>query len=230
MNVLAFDTCFDACSVAAGRGLRSLSPSIVSLFEPMQSGQAERLMPMIEEALSATGMSIAGLDLIAVTGGPGTFTGTRITTATARALSLFVKTPLVPVSTLKLMAMDPEASAVGAGVLAIATDARRGEVYFEAFDSHSLASLAPAQALSVADASARLQGHAAVIAGSGAISVAAAANEMGITAKAVAPRLLPDALAMLFVSMELPRVNAVQALYLRPADAKPQIDAALART
>ena len=87
MNVLAFDTCFDACSVAAGRGLRSLAPSIVALYEPMSSGQAERLVPMIEEALAATGMTAGDLDRIAVTCGPGTFTGTRIAVSAARAYS-----------------------------------------------------------------------------------------------------------------------------------------------
>lgn len=230
MNVLAFDTCFDACSVAAGRGMRSLSPSIAAYFEPMQSGQAERLMPMIEEALDATGMRVRDLDLIAITGGPGTFTGTRITTATARALSLFGKTPVVAISTLKLMAMNAAADPAGAHVLAVATDARRDEVYIEAFDPHTLSSHAPPQLLGVREAASRLGSGAAVVAGSGAEAVAAAARDLETNARAVAAGLLPDALDMLFPAMEMPRVNAVQPLYLRPPDAKPQNHAALART
>lgn len=230
MNVIAFDTCFDACSVAAARGLRSLSPSIVTLFEPMQSGQAERLVPMIEEALHSTGMRVEDLDYIAVTEGPGTFTGTRITTSAARGLALFKDTPIVAISSLKLMAMSPLALATGADVLAIATDARRGEVYFEVFNPHTLASLAPPKALSIDEAAVRLAGKRACVAGSGGESVARAAAEQGHHAKAVAPGLLPDAFEMLFLSMEMPSVNAVHALYLRPPDAKPQIDAALART
>lgn len=230
MNVLAFDTCFDACSVAAGRALRSLSPSIVSLCEMMQSGQAERLMPMIEEALDATRMRVADLDLIAVTKGPGTFTGTRITAATARALSLFAKTPIVAVSTLKLMAMSSDANAMGCEVLAIATDARRNEVYFEAFDPCTLASLAPPQVLSISEAASRLGSGPAAIAGSGCASVARAALQLGIRATAIAPGLLPDAIDMLFAAMEMPQVNVVHPLYLRPPDAKPQVNAVLART
>lgn len=230
MNVLAFDTAFDACSVAAGRGLRGLAPSIVALFEPMQSGQAERLVPMIEEALSATSMSAADLDLIAVTAGPGTFTGTRITTAAARALALVAHTPLVAISSLRLMAMSASANAMGAARLAIATDARRGEVYFQVFDAHTLCALAPPEALTVEAAAARLNPGGAVVAGSGAQIVASAAQVLGISAPALAPDLLPDALDMLFTAMEMPRLNTVQALYLRPPDAKPQIDAGLART
>lgn len=230
MNILAFDTCFDVCSVAAGRKLRSLSPLIATLFEPMQSGQAERLLPMIEEVLSLTGMNVGDLDLIAVTEGPGTFTGTRITTAAARALALFGKTPIVAMSTLKLMAMNYEANATGAAQLAIATDARRGEVYFEAFDPQTLASLSPPRALTIEDAAQLLPAGPTVLAGSGAASLAGMATSMGKTAIAVAPRLLPDALDMLFTSMEMPRVNAVHAVYLRPPDAKPQTNAALVGT
>ena len=66
MNILSFDTCFDACSVAAGRGLRSLTPSISFAYEPMQKGHAERLMPMIEAVMAEVGLEFTALDRIAV--------------------------------------------------------------------------------------------------------------------------------------------------------------------
>jgi tRNA threonylcarbamoyladenosine biosynthesis protein TsaB len=229
MNILAFDTAFDACSVAAGRGLRSLSPSIAALTEPMATGHAERLLPMIEEILAETGMDIGDLDRIAVTRGPGTFTGTRITIAAARALALYASTPIVSVTSLQLMAMNMAANATGADEVAIATDARRGEVYFERFDPHSLVSRAPAEVLTVAEAAMRLAPSSSVVAGSGAEAIVIAAHATGKNARAVAPNLLPDALDMLFVAMELPYFNTVQPLYLRPPDAKPQIAAALVR-
>ena len=115
MNVLAFDTCFDACSVAAGRGLRSLTPVIAERFEGMQLGQAERLMPMIKETMLEAGMTYEMLDRIAVTVGPGTFTGTRIGVAAARALSLVCGAPIVAVSSLALMALDISLPAPGVG-------------------------------------------------------------------------------------------------------------------
>ena len=87
MNILSFDTCFDACSVAAGRGLRTLTPSISFAFEAMQKGHAERLLPMVETVMSEAGLAFGALDRIAVTCGPGTFTGTRICVSAARALA-----------------------------------------------------------------------------------------------------------------------------------------------
>lgn len=230
MNVLAFDTAFDSCSVAAGRGLRSLSPEIVAFHEPMAAGQAERLVPMIAEALSATGMEARHLDRIAVTLGPGTFTGTRITIAAARALSLVTNAPIVAISSLKLMAMNAAANARGADCLAIATDARRGEVYFECFEPRTLVSFVPPRALSVADAARALAGCRSVVAGSGAEAVADAGRAHGHEITAVAPFLLPDAVDMLFPAMEMAHFNTVQALYLRPPDAKPQNSTAVART
>lgn len=234
MNVLAFDTCFDACSAAAGRGLETSAPVIAKVFEPMQSGQAERLIPMIEEALHRSALSIADLDHIAVTAGPGTFTGTRITTAAARALALLVGTPLVTVSSLHLMALNaratggpPEAERVPQ--LAIATDARRGEVYWQTFDPQSRAPTSPPQVTSIATAAQTLHAEA-VVAGSGGAAVAQAAQAIGKNIRAVAADLLPNAADLLLASLHLPRVSTVHALYLRPADAKPQTDAALART
>lgn len=229
MNILAFDTAFDACSVAAGRGLRSLSPSIMAFSESMTTGHAERLMPMVAEVLAEVGMDIGQLDRIAVSRGPGTFTGTRITIAAARALALYAGTPVVSISTLQLMAMNRAANASGSGEVAIATDARRGEVYFERFDPHSLVSLGPPEVLSCADAAARLGSGRSVIAGSGGEAVAKAARAIGRNALATAADLTPDAFDLLFAAMELNDFNTVQPLYLRPPDAKPQNGALLAR-
>jgi tRNA threonylcarbamoyladenosine biosynthesis protein TsaB len=158
MNILSFDTCFDACSVAAGRGLRSLTPAISFAFEPMQKGHAERLLPMIEVVMSEAGLTFGALNRIAVTFGPGTFTGTRICVSAARALALATGAELVAVSSLKLMAMSPLIPAARTRRVAVATDARRGEVYVEIFDRHSLESLVAARCLEVEEA-ARLFGR-----------------------------------------------------------------------
>ena len=107
MNILSLDTCFDACSVAAGRGLRSLTPAIAFAFEPMQKGHAERLLPMVEAVMAEAGLAFGALDRIAVSRGPGTFTGTRICVSAARALALATKAEIVSLSSLRLMAMSP---------------------------------------------------------------------------------------------------------------------------
>ncbi len=221
MNILSLDTCFDACSVAAGRGLRSLTPGISFAFEGMQKGHSERLMPMIEMVMAEAGLEFKSLDRIAVPFGPGTFTGTRIAVSAARALALATGAQFVAISSLRLMAMSPRIPAAPTRRVAIATDARRGEVYLEVFDRHSLQSLVAPQCLPIADAVTALGPGPIVIAGSGAVELAAAAEREGIKVTAILPDLLPDALDVLFPACELPVTNVLRPLYLRPPDAKP---------
>ncbi|NOT72050.1 MAG: tRNA (adenosine(37)-N6)-threonylcarbamoyltransferase complex dimerization subunit type 1 TsaB [Hyphomicrobium sp.] len=221
MNLLAIDTCFDACSVAAGRRLRSLIPSIAFATEPMATGHAERLMPMIEAVMADAGMAFHELQRIAIANGPGTFTGARIAVSTARALSLATGAQVVAITSLQLMAMNPSVVAGGAKTIAIASDARRGEVYFQRFDAHSLKALAPAALLSIEAAGQALGGALTVVAGSGAASVADAATALGRPAQAIRPGLVPEAIDMLFASVEFPVGLKVAPLYLRAPDAKP---------
>jgi tRNA threonylcarbamoyladenosine biosynthesis protein TsaB len=221
MNVLSLDTCFDACSVAAGRGLRSLTPAISFAFEPMQKGHAERLLPMVELVMSEVNMPFAALDRIAVTYGPGTFTGTRICVSAARALALATGAEIVAISSLRLMAMSALIPAAKTRHVAIATDARRGEVYLEIFDRHSLATVVAAQCLEVSEAVRLFGSSPIVIAGSGAELLGEAARGANIDATAILPGLLPDAFDMLFPAAELPVSATVRPLYLRPPDAKP---------
>jgi tRNA threonylcarbamoyladenosine biosynthesis protein TsaB len=221
MNILSFDTCFDACSAAAGRGLRSLTPAISFAFEPMQKGHAEQLLPMVQTVMSETNLEFAALDRIAVAFGPGTFTGTRICVSAARALALATGAEIVAISSLQLMAMSPFIPAAPTAHIAIATDARRGEVYLEVFDRHSLKSIVAPQCVEIENA-VRLLGMAPiVIAGSGAEMLAHAARQSGVEATAILPDLLPDAFDLLFAAAELPVPASVRPLYLRAPDAKP---------
>jgi tRNA threonylcarbamoyladenosine biosynthesis protein TsaB len=221
MNVLAFDTCFDACSAAAGRGLRTLTPSISFLFEAMQKGHAERLIPMIETVMASAGLGFHTLDRIAVTYGPGTFTGTRICVSAARALALATGAEFVALSSLRLMAMSPKIPAASTPRIAIATDARRDEVYLEVFDRHTMATIAGPCCASIADAVAMLGADPIVIAGSGGEALAAGARAQGRPAEAILPGLVPDAFNVLFPAVEMPVTRELKPLYLRPADAKP---------
>ena len=96
MIVLALDTALDACSVAIVRGEQTLA----DLSERMQRGQAERLAPMVREAATQAGVAFPALDLVAVTTGPGSFTGVRIACGVAQGLALGAGRPLLGVSTL----------------------------------------------------------------------------------------------------------------------------------
>jgi tRNA threonylcarbamoyladenosine biosynthesis protein TsaB len=99
--VVAIDTSLDACSVALARGDEILA----TRSETMQRGQAERLAPMVGEAVAAAGVVFAEIDRIAVTTGPGSFTGVRVGLSFARALALALNKPCIGVNTLEALAL-----------------------------------------------------------------------------------------------------------------------------
>jgi tRNA threonylcarbamoyladenosine biosynthesis protein TsaB len=230
MNTLAFDTCFGACSVAVTWRASdpSAAPSGVSRFELIERGHAERLMPMVNEAMGEAPFSFSELQRIIVTTGPGTFTGQRVGIAAARALSLATGAPVATLSSLAVMAHAAAAQLgddVRGRTLAIAVDARRGEVYFQAFafegDGTSLLRPIDGPALlTSADAALTLAGAETFVAGSGAVLIAAAAGE-GQRIHVRLETLQPD-VRFLPHDAALPTAARPRPLYLRPPDAKPQ--------
>lgn len=232
MNILAFDTCFNACSVAVGRDVGSHHERLEQYFEPRDKGHAEALMPMIDRAMSDAGLAFKDLDRIAVTTGPGSFTGMRIGVAAARSLKLATGVPLVGASSLAVMAEDAAddlGERLEGRTLVIAVDARRGQVYAQAFGGSGLDTSTEPRLLSTAQAAGLGEGPL-VIAGSGGALVADAARAAGREAEAVLAKLQPDACALVYMAQMLPlAVEPLKPLYLRPADAKPQAGAAVAR-
>jgi len=102
MLVLGIDTSLDACSAAIVRDGETLA----HLREEMNRGQAERLAPMVREVAQQAGVTFAELDRVAVTTGPGSFTGVRVGLSFARTLALSLGKPCVGVSTLEALALE----------------------------------------------------------------------------------------------------------------------------
>ncbi len=229
MNILAFDTCMAACSAAliCGGDVKQLH----ARFAPMERGHAEALFPMIEAVMDEAGLAFAELSRIAVTRGPGTFTGVRVGVAAGRGLALGCEASLVAATSLEVMALGCVErlgeEQCGRGIL-IAHDARRGELYVQSFDGEGRALSGPV--LAAPAEAARLAGEGGLVAGSGATLVADEAERLGLTIRAALPDLLPDArhLARLAIA-RAPMSKPVSPLYLRAPDAKPQMDKHLAR-
>lgn len=132
--VLAFDTATSATAVALiGPGVRE---PIELRDDPGPGGRprhAQQLLPLAREALQRIGAGFGDLDRVVVGTGPGSFTGLRIGVATARALALGADAELVGVSTLRVLAQPAEEAFGAQAVIAPILDARRGEVFVEAW-------------------------------------------------------------------------------------------------
>ena len=98
----------------------------------MMRGHAEALMPLIAEVMSAAGVEFSELDRIAVTVGPGSFTGLRVGVAAARGIALAAGTPAIGLTTLSVLAA-PFFHADESKPLLAVIDARHSQVYMQLF-------------------------------------------------------------------------------------------------
>ena len=216
MLILALDTAQADCSAAV---YDSASGSIIGrCVETIGKGHAERMMAVIDAALTEAGMKPADIDRIVVNIGPGSFTGVRIGVAAARALALAVKAECVGVSSLAAIAFQHRAARPGSAVMAT-LDARRGEAFAQVFDADGEPLTEPA-AHAYDDLADLARQHAAVPFGTGAIVT-------GLAGPLPEDRVTIDTIAILGASaIAGPPVSP---LYLRAPDAKPQLGFAVAR-
>jgi tRNA threonylcarbamoyladenosine biosynthesis protein TsaB len=129
VSVLAFDTAAAACSAAVLRD----GELAARRFAAMARGQAEALMPMIAAVLDEAATPVEALDLIAVTVGPGAFTGLRIGLAAARGLALASGRPLIGVTSFAAVAAQVPAGLARGRPLVVALDSKRRELYLQVF-------------------------------------------------------------------------------------------------
>ena len=211
MKLLAVDTALGACSVA----LLEEDRLIAHIFEPMERGHAERLAPMVDEAMKQACVEFGALNRLAVTVGPGTFTGQRVGLAFMRGLRLALHIPLTGVTTLEAMAMAAMAE-TGSSKAAAIHDARRAEAYLLLRDGETV--VQPPIVLPFADAVARVAAFGAcALAGTGA----AAVHEKLGGEFALSSIRQPDALWVARLAQNYPvSAEAPGPLYLRAPDAK----------
>ena len=188
--LLAIDTAATRLQLA----LLDEDGSSETLVEDMATGQAERLFPALAELLARKGASYADLTRIAVTTGPGSFTGLRIGISAARGLGLALDIPVLGIPSLLALSLTAQCDPV-----AVLLDARRGEAYFQAFSGPAIP-LREAALLPMDDARRRVPPGAAIL---------------------TSP--LVDILALArFAATADPARYPPEACYVRDADAKPQ--------
>ncbi len=224
MRILALDTALPAVSACILD--EGAERPIVCESRAMDRGHAEALMPLLAEVMERAGDGFASLDRIAVTVGPGSFTGIRIGVAAARGLALARGIPAVGVSTLSAFAA-PLLDGGAEGVLAAVLEARHGHVYFAAFGPGGRVLTSP-RLLSLQDAC-RLLGRGRIRAvGAGAPLLRDAAAAIGIEIAVLSAMPAPDIVAVARLGFVADPTNApAQPLYLKAPDVKPMANQAL---
>ena len=227
MRILAIDTSCRAASVAIVDSGRA--EPLAAISRPMARGHAEALAPMVAEAAMGFEGGLATLDRIAVTVGPGSFTGIRVGVALARAMALALEVPVVGVSTLVAFAA-PLLSAPRPGVIAAAIDARHGSVYFQLFEA-SGRPLGPPRCDTLRECVRGIGAGPALLAGDVVDLVAAEAHRAGLPYDLAAAADAPDIVGVARLGLALdPAQHPARPLYVKPPDARPNPAEPIART
>jgi tRNA threonylcarbamoyl adenosine modification protein YeaZ len=244
MRLLAIDTSLNACSVClfdAGQPDRTRRETI-----SMERGHAEALMPMIERITGEQGATqegttqegaaredaalegMASIDRIAVTVGPGSYTGLRVGISAARALGLALGKPVVGVTTLSALAAPLVGRDTGRLITA-AIDARHGAVYVTVLNSEGKPVISPRLA-SLRDAARAIGAGPAALVGSGAKLVAQEAWGMGLDVLVIEDSDAPEILWVARLGLlAQPQTQPPRPLYLKAPEATPQDGARIAR-
>ncbi|TIM96053.1 MAG: tRNA (adenosine(37)-N6)-threonylcarbamoyltransferase complex dimerization subunit type 1 TsaB [Mesorhizobium sp.] len=222
MKLLAIDCAANLCAACVydATAKQELGHQVLDLGK----GHAEQLMAVIAEALEASATDYAGLGAIAVSVGPGSFTGLRVGVSTARGLALALKIPAIGVTTLEALAAEAAAAFPGRAVLA-ALHAGREEIHAAFYDERLVLTYGPAAA-TLADVVTMAKETSPVLAGTAAALISASAGrEFDVGPRTATADIVTYArLAAAKGAGERPKP-----LYMRGADAKPQAGFILSR-
>src|ERR1700704_7009413 len=219
MLILAIDTALDAC--AAGVLDTDAGKLIARESQAMKRGHAEALMPLIARVMKQAGIAFAALDRVAVTTGPGSFTGLRVGISAARGLALAADKPVIGLTTLAAFAAPHIAEDDTLSVVA-AIDARHDNVYLQIFGPRGRTLVAPRVASLREAVRAALPGSSRIV-GSAAKLIAAAWPKTEPPPTTVDQRGAPDIswIARLAAAADEGH-GSPKPLYLRAPDAQPQ--------
>ena len=201
MRILALDSACAAASAALWRD----GAVAARRFEAMVRGQTAALMPMVVAVLRDAGAGFDRLDLVAVTVGPGSFTGLRTGLAAARGIALGCGIPVLGVTTLEAVAYAAavEAASLGArdATLVVAIETRRAEIYLQCF-TPGLAALTAPCAVLPEDAAGTLPAGRLFAAGDGTERLRDALAAVGKDIQFGAGPGLPDAAAVAAIAAD----------------------------
>jgi tRNA threonylcarbamoyladenosine biosynthesis protein TsaB len=218
LRILAIDTALGACAaciVQAGQTEPLAAEAIL-----MERGHAEALLPLVDRIVSGVEGGFGSLDRVAVTVGPGSYTGIRIGIAAARAIGLAAGIPVVGVATLSAY-LAPLMTRESRGLLAAAIDAKHGQVYLQAVAPGGRTIIAPAL-MGIREAVRILGSGPVQLVGSGAALVAPECWTQGVDAQISGAPPAPDiAWVARIGALADPAQALPKPLYLRAPDAKP---------
>ena len=226
MLVLAIDCALDACSAAV---LDSAAGAIVaSQSRIMARGHAEAVMPLVARVMDEAAVEFSALGRVAVTVGPGSFTGLRVGIAAARGLALAAEKPAVGLSTLSAYAAPHIANVERFPVVA-AVDARHNHVYLQVFAPGGRLFTAP-RLTPLRDAVKAAAGTSSFITGSAARLVASALSADDPVPVGVDASAAPNIAWVARMGAVVPEDQApLKPQYLRIPDAQPQNASQLSR-
>lgn len=230
MLILGLDCSSASCSVAISRGGTALAREHMA----MARGHAAALPPMISATLNAAGKTARDLDAIAVSTGPGSFTGLRVGMAAAKGLALALDRPLIGVSCFDAIARraTQDRNRLDFDFLLLALASKREEIFVLGLDSQGTEIIGP-RALTPISVDERFgsmmgKGHRLYLAGEAANSLADALQRAGSRCRArieIGPARPPDAAEIAFLAHDAldrdpapPRVyeTGLAPLYIRP--------------
>lgn len=218
MKILAIDTALQAasaCVFEAGADAPEVAETIA-----MARGHAEALLPLIDRVMARVEGGFPSLSRVAVTVGPGSFTGLRIGIAAARAIGLACNVPVVGVVTLAALAA-PLILQQRPGLVVAAIDAHHGNIYVAAFGQDGRAVLSP-RLMTIHEAVQALEPGPIRLVGSGAPMLAVDASASGRSVELVGDGGAPDIAFVARLGLLADPLVPARPLYLKAPDAKPQ--------